>query len=212
MDGDTSQSKEKLVPVASLQEFFRDSVDTAMATNKVVMDDHTTHYVVNLLTLFSRSDALYDSTSEGLPLKPLAIMLSEALEAPSESVRNVMLQRVGDISLFVAGFFADGLRRSVVDLDYYVYMGGGAYHSLSVNIAGTVRGRAFGNVFDELAVKFQDIVDVLNEVRESARSGSDEDVLRLYEVWLKTGSRRSRRLLRELGVVPLPNARTRYEH
>jgi hypothetical protein len=29
---------------------------------------------------------------------------------------------------------------------------------------------------------------------------SDRDVLRLYEIWLKTGSRRAHGLLRQLGV------------
>ena len=36
-----------------------------------------------LLTLFSRSEALYEKTSEGSRLKPLVVMLSEALEARS---------------------------------------------------------------------------------------------------------------------------------
>jgi hypothetical protein len=33
---------------------------------------------------------------------------------------------------------------------------------------------------------------------------SSKDVLRLYELWLKTGSRRAQGLLRELGVQPAP--------
>lgn len=65
MAAESKKSPEGLVPVASLQEFFMDSIDAAMATNKVVMDDHTTHYVVNLLTLYSRSEALYADTAEG---------------------------------------------------------------------------------------------------------------------------------------------------
>ena len=34
------------------------------------------------------------------------------------------------------------------------------------------------------------------------RRSSDRDLLRLYEVWLKTGSPRAHALLRELGVSP----------
>ena len=48
----------------------------------MAVEDQTEHYVVNLLTLFSRSEALYDTTPEGTRLKPLVVMLSEALEAP----------------------------------------------------------------------------------------------------------------------------------
>ena len=35
-----------------------------------------------------------------------------------------------------------------------------------------------------------------------SRLHTDEDVLRLYEIWLRTGSRRAHGLLRQLGVDP----------
>jgi hypothetical protein len=211
-------SKEKgqlhpdLKPVSSLQAFFKESMDSAMAENHVVLDEQTMHYVVNLLTLFSRSEAFYESTPEGPGLRPLAGMLADAIDAQSEAERNTTLQRMGDVSLFMAGFFADGLRNAAVDVDYYVYMGGGAYHSLSIHLRDTFRGRAFCEVFVELAEKFQDMVDILNEMRESARTESDENLLRTYELWRKTGSRRAERLLRQSGVYPLTFDRTRYEH
>jgi hypothetical protein len=202
----------ELEPVASLQAFFHESMDSAMAANKVVLDDQTAHYVVNLLTLFSRSEAFYESTPDGPALKPLAGMLADAVDAQSEIERNTTLQRMGDVSLFMAGFFADGLQRAAVDVDYYVYMGGGAYHSLSVHLRDTFRGRAFCEVFVELSEKFQDMVDILNEMRESARTMTDENLLRTYELWTKTGSRRAARLLKKSGVYPLAQARPGYEH
>ena len=201
-----------LEPVASLQAFFHESMDSAMATNKVVLDAQTTHYVVNLLTLFSRSDAFYESTPDGPALRPLAGMLASAIDAQTDVERNTTLQRMGDVSLFMAGFFSDGLERAAVDVDYYVYMGGGAYHSLSVHLRDTFRGRAFCEVFIELAEKFQDMVDILNEMRESARTMTDENLLRTYELWRKTGSRRAARLLKKSGVYPLFPAQPRFDH
>jgi hypothetical protein len=56
-------------------------------------------------------------------------------------------------------------------------------------------------VFAELAEKFRDFVDVLAEIRDSGKAAAI-DVLRLYEVWLRTGSRRAARLLREHGLEP----------
>ena len=53
--------------VASLQEFFKDSVADAMAKQGVAADDHTAYYVVNLLTLFARHETLYDQA--GLMLR-----------------------------------------------------------------------------------------------------------------------------------------------
>jgi len=192
----------RVTPVKSLQEFFRNSVCSAMDRQGVDADDHTAYYVVNLLTLFARSEVLYEGSGESRTLKPLALILAEALEAQSVEERNFALQRIGDISLFVAGFFGESLSRRHVDIDYYVRMGGSAYGSLSENVRGSVRGQAFTPVFAELASKFQDFVDVLTEVRDEARGNDDVDVLRLYEVWLKTGSKRAERVLRRLGIEP----------
>jgi hypothetical protein len=188
--------------VASLQEFFKDSVATAMAKQGVAADDHTAYYVVNLLTLFARHETLYDhSKPPGPGLQPLALLLAAAAESGNREVRNAMLRRVGDTSLFVAGFLGDGFARKLIDIDYYIDMGGAAYGRLSDNVRGTSEGRAFGTVFAELAEKFRDFVDVLAEIRDSGRAAAI-DVLRLYEVWLRTGSRRAARLLREHGLEP----------
>lgn len=208
----SSSAEQVLEPVSSLQAFFHESMDSAIAANQVEIDAQTAHYVVNLLTLFSRSESFYEPTPDGPQLKPLAGMYAEAVDAPSAAERDCTLQRIGDVSLFVAGFFSDGLQRSVVDVDYYIYMGGGAYHSLSVHMRDTVRGRALGGVFIELAQKFQDVVDVLNEMRESARVTTDTNVLRAYEVWSKTGSQRAARMLRKSGVYPLESVRQSREH
>ena len=62
-----------LVPVANLEEFFRDSVDAALATNHVTVDRDTAHYVVQLLTLFARADACYDPADGSARHRPLSL-------------------------------------------------------------------------------------------------------------------------------------------
>lgn len=206
------QGNERVVRVANLQDFFRTSIDDAITKHGVDVDPHATHYVVNLLTLFSRSDELYEDDGETYGLRPLALMLADAADAQSPEERNYSLQRIGDVALFVSGFFADGLARKAVDIDYYIHMGGNAYGSLSEEVRGTFRGNAFAEVYRELARKFQVMVDVLNEVRESARPDSDVDLLRTYEVWLKTGSKRAEKLLRAQGVTPIQSSREPNQH
>jgi len=197
-----SEPDSGVIPVPSLQEYFRDSVDAAMASNRLAMETHTAHYVVNLLTLFSRSEALHDKAERGTAPKPLALMLADAAAAPTGESRNATLRRLGDVALFVAGFMAEGLDRKAVGIGYYVRMGGGAYHTLSLALPANPRGRAFAPVFAELAAKFGEVVDVLNDVRHASNTGRDQDVLRLYENWLTTGSQRAARLLRQLGIQP----------
>jgi hypothetical protein len=188
-------------PVESLTDFFRTSISEAIVRQGVDVDAHAEHYVVNLMTLFARSDQLYEQQGEVYGIRPLALMLADAAAAGTAEERSYRLQRIGDVSLFIAGFFADGLQRAAVDIDYYIGMGGNAYGSLSAEVRGSARGRAFAGVFRELAEKFQVLVDVLQEVRDG--SNASTDLLRTYEVWLKTGSRRAERLLRENDVVPI---------
>jgi hypothetical protein len=139
------------------------------------------------------------------------MMLGEALEAPTPEARCRGLQRLGDVSLFIAGFFSAGFARKLVDVDYHVAMGGRAYGTLAETVPAA-RGRTLRQVFAELAAKFQPMVDALNEISESACQHSAQDRLRHYELWVKTGSERSRRILRKLGIEPMPAARSLASH
>jgi hypothetical protein len=206
------EAARRVMPVANLREFFRDTLHGALMRQHLAVEDQTEHYVVNLLTLFARSEALYENTPDGLRLKPLAAMLCEALEAaPGTAERHRYLQRLGDVSLFIAGFFAHGFATKLIDIDYHIAMGGCAYRSLAQSTARG-RGRALAMVFAELSDKFQPMVDALNEVSESSGAPSDRDILRLYEIWLKTGSARSYARLKQLGVDPTGAGGTDFAH
>jgi hypothetical protein len=201
-------------PVANLKEFFRDALHDALSHQHIAVEDQTEHYVVNLLTLFADADALFERNPDGQPrsrLKPLALMLGEALDAPTNEARFRGLQRLGDVSLFIAGFFSAGFARKLVDVDYHIAMGGQAYGTLADNCT-PARGRTLRQVFAELAAKFTPMVDALNEISECSYRHSDQDRLRLYELWVKTGSERSRAMLRKLGVEPAPAARSVLAH
>lgn len=192
-----------LVAVSSLREFFRDAFHAATARQKLEIEEQSEQYVVNLLTMFSRADALYEKTPEGLRIRPLAHMLAEALDAPSAAARQRALQRLGDVSLFIAGFFARSFARKLIDIDYHIAMGGNAYGSLADSMQRSASGRSIAAIYAELAQKFQRLVDALNEVSEMSYVHSDADILRLYEIWMKTGSARAHGLLNRLGVRPV---------
>ena len=54
----------KVMCVRNLQDYFRTSIDDVVSRQKVDIDPHAAHYVVNMLTLFSRSDELYEDDGE----------------------------------------------------------------------------------------------------------------------------------------------------
>ena len=201
-----------LVAVSSLREFFRDAFHAASEHQRLDIDEQAEQYVVNLLTMFSRADALYEQTPDGLRIRPLAHMLADSLEAPTAAARQRGLQRLGDVSLFVAGFFARSFARKLIDIDYHIAMGGNAYSSLADTMQRSMSGRCVAAVYSQLAQKFQRLVDALNEVSEMSYRHTDADILRLYEVWLKTGSARAHGLLNQLGVQPVKQGGYRLEH
>jgi len=172
-------------------EYFKELVDGALEHQGLVANELTSYYVVHLLTGF-----IERRTGEHPDDEPLGIRLSRALESGGFEQRAT-LKQVGDVSLFVSGFFADSLRHKLVDVDYYASIGGVAYQALSRYETDT-----FSPVFAELAAKFVAFVDVLSEVSERSSCASNTDLLRLYERWLKTGSRHSGQLLVQRGVVP----------
>jgi hypothetical protein len=195
-----------------LREFFRDTFHAASERQRLAIDEQAEAYVVNLLTMFSRADALYEKTPEGLRIKPLVRMLADALDAPNETARQRGLQRLGDVSLFIAGFFARSFARKLIDIDYHIAMGGNAYSSLADAMQRTAAGRCVAGIYTQLAQQFQGLVDALNDVSEMSHRHSDADILRLYEIWIKTGSPRAHGLLRQLGVQPVGVAGARREH
>ena len=201
-----------LVAVSSLREFFRDAFHEASEHQHLDIDEQAEQYVVNLLTMFSRADALYEKTPDGLRIRPLAHMLAEALDAPSASARQRGLQRLGDVSLFIAGFFARSFARKLIDIDYHIAMGGNAYGSLADTLQRSHAGRSIAAIYAQLAQKFQRLVDALNEVSEMSYCHTDADILRLYEIWMKTGSQRAHGLLNRLGVQPVKHGGLRLEH
>jgi hypothetical protein len=173
----------------SAVEYFKELVDRALTRQGLATQELTSFYVVQLLASFLQQPVNYD---EG----PLSVRLVQALESGGMRQR-ASLKQIGDLSLFIAGFFAESLNRKLVDVDYYASIGGCAYHALS-----RVETDTFSPVFAELGERFVDFVDVLSEVSERTSCATNVDLLRLYERWIKTGSRRSGQLLVERGVVP----------
>jgi hypothetical protein len=191
---------EALVRNESPGEYFRELVEAAMKRQHLAARELTSFYLVNLLTGFVH----FDRSATPPEDEALGIRFVKALHAAGVRQRDE-LRQVGDLSLFISGFFADSLTRSLVDVDYYMYLGEYAYGSLARQ-----NDETFGDVFDELSGKFAAFVDVLGEVSERSALASNADLLRLYERWLRTRSRRSGELLAARGIVPNASVGNRF--
>ena len=180
----------KIVFGQTAQEYFREALSSALAHRRLRLREPTEFYVVNLL-------AGHVGRAAAVEAEPLAFILKRALEAQREERRRA-LKRLGDTSLFVSGFFGDSLAGSLVDVNYYIAMGERAYDALS----GFERAPGgLGDVYEELAERFPELVDVLAEIAELSELSSNRGLVKLYERFLATGSRRVAERLRERGVA-----------
>lgn len=194
-----------LVLSSSLKEFFRLLVGEAVSRQKVTLAEVTEFYVVNLLSEFAAAEKLFTEELGGKrDHEPLAMLYHRALQQDrDEKIRT--LRRLGDVSLYTAGFFSDSLKDRVVGPDYYVQMGGQAYAQLA-QLAGP---SSFASVYWELHSKFRVLVEVLEEIaaRGQAAQGPAGQ-MRVFESYARSGSERLERVLVDAGLpVPkgLPN-------
>ncbi|MBX3161346.1 MAG: hypothetical protein KF773_35615 [Deltaproteobacteria bacterium] len=175
---------------ASVDEFFHEVVTEALSTVDLDASEPAGWYLVNLLGEFTKTR---------LTDEPLGLKLAQPVESSAERVRN--LKEVGDTSLYVAGFFAESLNRSLVDIDYYVGLGQNAYAQLARQLGG---GKSISDVYEELADKFPRFVDVLAAVRKRvaiAELGAVTDLTRLYEIWLRTRDEWVEKKLKAAGIL-----------
>ncbi len=202
-----TKNSEQLITNLKPDEFFQEALQEAVSHQNLSICAETLFYLRNLLTAFIQSEQLYQHSESGEGVKALAGLYANALEAPSTAARDDVLRHLGDVALFIAGIFPQSLSRSLVDVDYYINMGGGAYGFLAESGRVSRASPGFKTIFSELSVKFAGLVEVLAEVGDRTVLRQDSDVLRLYEIWLASGSNNAAGKLRQLGIEPVPLSR-----
>lgn len=200
-------TNEHLISEESPREYFQDALLDAISRHHLSTCHETTLYLSNLLTVFIQAGRLFAQSEEGVTLKPLAGMYAEAIEAQSINERDNVLRHLGDVALFISGLFPQSLHRSVVDVDYYISMGGSAYGFLAESSRVSRTSKVYRTIFHELSNRFSDFVDVLAEVGDNTHLRNDSDILRLYEIWLSSGSSNAADKLQKLGIQPVPVGR-----
>ncbi|MDQ3266539.1 MAG: hypothetical protein M3Y59_23310 [Myxococcota bacterium] len=187
-----------LLAGSTLREFFKGMLGEAIEHRRVELAEGTEFYLVNLLTEFAVSEKLFTEEEGGRKdHEPLALLYHRALLKEREE-RIRLLRRLGDVSLYKAGFFSESLRDQVVGPDYYIQMGGAAYGQ----VAQLAPLTGFAEVYRELCAKFRVVVEVLEEIAARGLvANGPEGTLRVYETWVRTGSDRLERVLIDAGVL-----------
>jgi hypothetical protein len=189
-----------IVAAASMREYFLEAVRSALDHLELQPNEATATYLVDLLCDYAHAP--------GVDLEQaLAVVLAESLLAlPEQSMSQ--LKRVGDQSLYVAGFFSDRLRRSQIDPEYYVLLGATAYRRLTGVLRRTGRRKELVGVYSELGQGFARFVQVLSAIRsQGSQTDPTTGIADLYEEWLRTDSEAVAKRLQAAGVFFLKRPR-----
>lgn len=184
--------------LASSDSFFREVVEEAVEHQNLKALPLSRHYLVQLLQHYMFADNLFDKDEETGRTKSstLAESYLKALQA-ERRLKIDLLKKLGDSSLYISGFFGDSLKRKIIDIDYYAQMGGAAYQCL----AAESEDQLFAEVYREISNKFYEFTDVLSYISQKSLVQSSEDVLRLYDRYLITGSKFAEEQLIDRGLL-----------
>jgi hypothetical protein len=170
--------------------FFRRVVDEVRRRRSLDTTEAATSYVVSLLVDFADPNR-YDEV--GLE-QPLTVLVRDALshQGPNSFEK---LRQLGDVVLYLSGFFGEFFERHGVTQDYVSTLGAQAYQGARRALVGRYIGFdgdvAGGDVFGELSANFEVFVVLVQGVAldlPGSKRGGNADLLDLYERWLKTRS------------------------
>lgn len=198
--GQNDQRTESSLFVSS-HDYFNQIVNETFERRKLKTLPLVKGYLVELLQAYIPTENLFDDKdASGRRVRDtLAEMMLKAQSA-DQHVRIELLKKLGDRSLYISGFFGDSLQRKLVDVDYYVDMGCMAYGALSDSVREDMSAR----IYREFARKFMEFVDVLAEISMQAKTSNEENIMRLYELYARTGSDHAREKLIEKGLIAVP--------
>jgi hypothetical protein len=178
----------------TLSEYFRERLAEYAQEIDPPPQEDTRWYLGNLLVRFCRSEDFFAFEDGRLGVRPLALLYGDAVEARNEYERCLLLQQLGDTSLFMGALFPENYTRRGIQQDYFVGMGCSAYDYLADNAR---QGR---HVFAELAGAFGVMLELVANACTADHQLADEDILALYERWRSSRNPAVKRQLEALGI------------
>jgi hypothetical protein len=171
--------------------YFHEEVGRALREHSLLLSQHAEWYVVQVLVDYTREQIP--------PTEPLALALARSRHAPGAEKAKA-LRSVGDTTLMLAGFFADSLRRSAIDENYYIAIGASAYGEAASLLRLATPRRELGETLEEMSAYFPRLAPALAAIGEES-TAKGLDLLTLYERWMQTRSPVLERSLVGRGVI-----------
>lgn len=194
MAGKPTDAGRPLIARTSPRALFAELVGDALTEVDPRPSPMATTYLVELLDERVRVPEPGERAREALFVE--ALLEARLANGPERVAR---LRRLGDRSLFLAGFFGDSLLGGMASRSYCAEVGRSAYAALSAALASNLAERTWPHLFEELAARFRDFADVLSEVCDHVCPGRSDALAGLYRRYVESGSECDRRRLLRRG-------------
>ena len=178
----------------SLAVYFRDRLTEHSANYRPPPQEDTLWYLSDMLARFGQSDQVFTYEEGSLTLRPLAMLYSDANDAPTVRHRQLILRKLGDLALFLGALFPENFLRRGIDKDYLVGMGGAAYSYLS---SSSPRHQ---HVFSELSTTFTRILELVSRACSKENFFDATDIFNMYQRWRETRDPLLKTQLEAIGI------------
>ena len=179
-------------------DFFRTKIHSASHELSIQLSDDLEFYLVNLLCDFIDARN-YKIGDMDLLDTPLALIYKQAIEA-SPQMQLKVYKKLGDLSLYVAGYFHSSLQSKTVGPKYYISMGSSAYSKMSAIMKVRHQEEHFTNMYSQLSAEFTQLVKIVTKVSTEIPIES-HNLLKIYENWCPNQSQSLKNFLQNEGIT-----------
>ena len=173
---------------------FRDYIKKELSSADSSLPCEVIDYLADLLCFYLRADRFYpsnDRTDSGCE-ETLVSLYGKIHSAKARREKIYLFKKMGDLSLYVSGFFRSAVEKKTVDVSYYENMGQSAY-SYIADCYGSQK-----NVFSALSRRFRNLSESLFYIQKKSELKDNKTALALYREYMtKKSPAVLKRVLRE---------------
>ena len=142
---------------ASFKEFISKELYKANSSLPLELKE----YLSDLLYFYISTHRIYEyRNKKGKSYKTTLVEIYGKIPAAGINERVYLFKKIGDLSLYLSGFFRSALKEGIVDRSYYEDMGEAAYGRLSALY------QKQNNIFKNLAQNFKPLSETLFHIQK----------------------------------------------
>jgi len=172
---DSFAKRKALIPAYRVHDLLEEELRYSMDNQDVRANQETQAYLTGLLARFTLRKALHEDSGGMAVHQLLAEMYAKARsERGSRGYSDL-----GDLALFMSGFFSYKVRKSFMGPRYYADMGRMAYGRAADIMAMSLEGKEIATLYTDLSDRFPAFRNVLEEVADRVQIDQNHSLINL---------------------------------